>query len=206
MIDDNGQCKSCGRDFDGEQLNGQPCPAVDDCPSHFEEIGNPCPNHPDYKMNSQFPAKETGDMSISKADFITEISVMDPDSKEQVELSVYKERQSGGLFAIDNSYIVTLSEDDPVSNPFNVEKKGINMGKQLIKESWITGRRTENEDFNIVEKTANKTFVFSLPWYGSTINDDNDVFFPLHGLLGEHWHDGYSDIRECMRQSTMLEM
>jgi hypothetical protein len=80
------------------------------------------------------------------------------------------------------------------------------MGRELIKESWIDGRKIEHEDFNIVEHTQNKTFIFSLPWYASTINNDHDVFFPLNDLLGKHWHDGYSESRESMRQTTMLEM
>ena len=45
MIDLKGQCGSCGRDFAGESLEGKPCPATDECPSYFEEIGKEHPDH-----------------------------------------------------------------------------------------------------------------------------------------------------------------
>lgn len=58
-------------------------------------------------------------MSISKADFVSETTVIDPDTKAPVEVAIYKDRESGGMFGVDSSYIITLSEGDPVSNPFN---------------------------------------------------------------------------------------
>lgn len=51
-----------------------------------------------------------------KAKFITEISVLDPDSNGMVELSVYKE-PSGGMFAIDSSYLMTFDEDEDIIVP-----------------------------------------------------------------------------------------
>lgn len=53
------------------------------------------------------------------ANFVAEVSVTDPDSGLPVELSVYKDNASGGVFAVDNSFLVTLDDDDPVIEPFN---------------------------------------------------------------------------------------
>lgn len=39
----NGECRFCGRDYEPD-MNGQ-CPADDDCPSHFEAVGKPHPEH-----------------------------------------------------------------------------------------------------------------------------------------------------------------
>lgn len=55
----------------------------------------------------------------NKADWVKTVSVTDPDSELPVEVDIYKDRDSGGLFGVDGSYLVTLSDDDPVSNPFN---------------------------------------------------------------------------------------
>lgn len=41
------QCQSCGREYalePGETMTA--CPEVDDCPSHWEEIGKEHPDHP----------------------------------------------------------------------------------------------------------------------------------------------------------------
>lgn len=54
MIDSKGQCGSCGRDFLGENLEGKPCPATDECPSYFEEIGK---EHPDHITKGAVEAK-----------------------------------------------------------------------------------------------------------------------------------------------------
>ena len=58
-------------------------------------------------------------MTMLKADFIKEVTVIDPDTKAPVEVAIYKDRESGGMFGVDSSYILTLSDEDPVSNPFN---------------------------------------------------------------------------------------
>lgn len=56
---------------------------------------------------------------MNKANFIKEITVVDLDTSAPVEVAIYKDRQSGAIFGIDSSYIMTLSDEDPVSNPFN---------------------------------------------------------------------------------------
>lgn len=57
---------------------------------------------------------------MSNAQFVTEITVVDPDSLLPVGLAVYK-AENGALFGVDSSFIVGLSEDDPVNCPFTGE-------------------------------------------------------------------------------------
>jgi hypothetical protein len=56
---------------------------------------------------------------MKKAKYIQTVSVLDPDSLASVDVSIYKDLESHGLFGIDSSYILTLSDNDPVKNPFN---------------------------------------------------------------------------------------
>ena len=61
---------------------------------------------------------------MNKARFITEIAVIDPDSKGEVELTVFK-HDNGGIFAIDSSYLLQCFDDnDPVIlDPFSQDSK-----------------------------------------------------------------------------------
>ncbi len=61
-------------------------------------------------------------MTILKAKFITEVSVVDPDSKGEVHLEIWKDPESGGIFAIDSSYLDQVT--DRVLSPFN---KGVTL-------------------------------------------------------------------------------
>jgi hypothetical protein len=53
MLNEKGVCQTCFREFelncadDGEHMlhAGEACPAIDDCPSHFEEKGIMHPDH-----------------------------------------------------------------------------------------------------------------------------------------------------------------
>lgn len=56
---------------------------------------------------------------MKKADFVTEITVTDPDTQAPVHVAIYKDRESNGMFGVDSAYILTLSDDDPVVEPFN---------------------------------------------------------------------------------------
>ena len=49
--------------------------------------------------------------SIADAQFVKEVTVTDPDSKGEVELSVFK-HENGGMFALDSSYIVQELDDE----------------------------------------------------------------------------------------------
>lgn len=58
------------------------------------------------------------------AKFVIEITVVDPDSKGDVPMSVYK-HENGGMFAIDSSFIDQCFDDDcdvVIRDPF--EKNG----------------------------------------------------------------------------------
>ena len=59
---------------------------------------------------------------MDSAKFVKEITVIDPDTKGEVQLSVFK-HQRGGMFAIDSSYIEQNFEDDEdclIPDPFEV--------------------------------------------------------------------------------------
>ncbi len=61
----------------------------------------------------------------ASAKYVCEITVEDPDSKAPVELSVFKDSISGGMFAVDSSYLEQCFEDDKdpvIQNPFNKGK------------------------------------------------------------------------------------
>lgn len=55
---------------------------------------------------------------MEKAKFVQEVSVVDPDSGLPVEVAIYKLESNGAMFGVDSSYILGLSEDDPVNCPF----------------------------------------------------------------------------------------
>lgn len=57
---------------------------------------------------------ETGE-----AHYVQEVVVNDPDTQAPVEVALYKDQSSGGIFGVDCSYLQTLSEEDPVIEPFN---------------------------------------------------------------------------------------
>ena len=58
---------------------------------------------------------------MNKAKFVKEISIEDPDTKNDVQLSVYK-HEGGGIFAIDSSFLDQCCDDDSypiIADPFN---------------------------------------------------------------------------------------
>ena len=61
-------------------------------------------------------------MKINIAKFVRKIIETDPDSQQPVEMSVFKHKDSGAMFAIDSSYLDQNFDDgnDPViPDPFN---------------------------------------------------------------------------------------
>jgi hypothetical protein len=57
---------------------------------------------------------------MKKAKFVKEITVIDPDSKGEVELSVYK-HENGGMFAMDSSWLDQCCDEDSypvIQDPF----------------------------------------------------------------------------------------
>jgi len=55
--------------------------------------------------------------AVVNASFITQIVVTDPDTGARVEMEVWKDPTSGGLFAIDASFLDDVTEEIP--SPFN---------------------------------------------------------------------------------------
>jgi hypothetical protein len=53
---------------------------------------------------------------MKKAFFVKEITVIDPDSKGEVELSVYK-HENGGMFAVDSSFLDQVARTDDFDRP-----------------------------------------------------------------------------------------
>ena len=56
---------------------------------------------------------------IGEAHHVEEVTVYDPDTQLPVDIAIFKDQQSGGMFGVDASFLMTLSEDDPVNHPFN---------------------------------------------------------------------------------------
>jgi hypothetical protein len=56
---------------------------------------------------------------MQHAIYVCENTVIDPITNAPVEVAIYRDMESGGLFGIDSSYLLTLDFADPVSNPFN---------------------------------------------------------------------------------------
>ena len=50
---------------------------------------------------------------------ITEITVIDPDSQLEVQVTIFKE-EGGGMFGVDSSFLANT--DDPVYSPFSGEE------------------------------------------------------------------------------------
>jgi hypothetical protein len=53
---------------------------------------------------------------MKKAYFIKEITVIDPDTKGEVELEVYK-HENGGMFAVDSSFLDQVARTDDYDRP-----------------------------------------------------------------------------------------
>ncbi len=51
------------------------------------------------------------------ARFVTQVTIKDPDTGEPVEMEVWKDPTSDGLFAIDASFLGAVAEEIP--SPFN---------------------------------------------------------------------------------------
>ena len=68
---------------------------------------------------------------MNRANFVSEITVIDPDWNAPVEVAIYKDSESGAMFGVESSYVMTLSEDDPVNNPFNGKEIKLIKGSEI---------------------------------------------------------------------------
>jgi hypothetical protein len=69
---------------------------------------------------------------MNTAKFVEEITVVDPDTKGNVQLSVYK-HPNGGIFAIDSSYLETFEDEiyPVIPDPFGEEKENNDLVKLI---------------------------------------------------------------------------
>lgn len=72
------------------------------------------PNKIDALCQALNLGPETGE-----AHYVQEVVVNDPDTHAPVEVALYKDQSSGGIFGVDCSYLQTLSDGDSVVEPFN---------------------------------------------------------------------------------------
>lgn len=60
-------------------------------------------------------------MKINNAKLVGQTTVVDPDSKGDVDMSIYK-HENGGMFAIDSSYLDQVCDEDSypvIPDPFS---------------------------------------------------------------------------------------
>lgn len=63
---------------------------------------------------------------MNQATFVKEVTVVDPDSKGDVQLSVFK-HENGGMFAVDSSFLDQCFDDDCdplIPDPFFTKEDG----------------------------------------------------------------------------------
>jgi putative methionine-R-sulfoxide reductase with GAF domain len=59
---------------------------------------------------------------INSATFVQEVTIVDPQTKGNVTVSIFKHDQSGGIFGVDSSFIEQSFDDDEtamIADPFN---------------------------------------------------------------------------------------
>lgn len=59
-----------------------------------------------------------------KAQYIKEVIIIDPDSKGEVSVAIFKDETSGGMFGIDSSYLDQCFKDGAVIKVPSVFNKG----------------------------------------------------------------------------------
>ena len=91
-------------------------------------IKNYLGQHPESELKTVLEARiqELEAKSVNNsAVFTKEIEVRDPDSRHNVQMSVFKHEDSGAMFAIDSSYLEQCFDDDTdpvIPDPFNPEQ------------------------------------------------------------------------------------
>jgi len=81
--------------------------------------------HPDSELREVLEARIQeleAKLVSNSAEFVKEVSVKDPDSGGWVEMAVFKHNDSGGMFAVDSSYLDQCFDDDTdpvIQDPFN---------------------------------------------------------------------------------------
>ena len=81
--------------------------------------------HPDSELKDVLEAriKELEAKLVSNsAEYVKEVTVIDPESKAPVDMCVFKHNDGGGMFAVDSSYLDQCFDDDTnpvIADPFN---------------------------------------------------------------------------------------
>lgn len=58
---------------------------------------------------------------MNTATFVTEVTVVDPVSGNDVQVAIYRDDSSTGMFGIDSSYLLeALDENEPVPSVFDI--------------------------------------------------------------------------------------
>ena len=65
---------------------------------------------------------------MKEAKFVCDITITDPDTNNDVEITIFK-HENGGMFGIDASYIESVLEEDD-------EKISDPLGKGIVKLNW----------------------------------------------------------------------
>lgn len=67
---------------------------------------------------------------MNKAKFVQDITVIDPDTKGDINITVFK-HENGSMFAIDASYIDLIDVDDPkgviLCDPMQISRKKVRL-------------------------------------------------------------------------------
>tara|TARA_R110001583_G_scaffold42169_1_gene134098 strand:+ start:939 stop:1553 length:615 start_codon:yes stop_codon:yes gene_type:complete len=118
-----------------------------------------CNESGDYFISTTSELDYLREMYISGkcsfATFIQEVSITDPETEGTVEIAIYKDQSNGAMFGVDASYILTLSDDDPVSNPFTGKDIQLVEGKDNGKLNKIF--------LQLIEADFKTTFCSPLP-------------------------------------------
>lgn len=89
-------------------------------------------------------------MKPTTAMFIKDLNLIDPETKAEVSLSVYKDKTSGALIGVDSSWFDTFSDDEDIYIPslFNAEQQCLLVESDLPKfdNYLVIGRLADHEN------------------------------------------------------------
>lgn len=112
------------------------------------------------------------------AQLVSTVSVIDLDSNAPVEVCIYKDKQSGGMFGVDLSFIQAATTDDLFVEPFNGDSVALIDIEPFI--YFVNGEK-------------------QCVYLGK---DDNKYFVKCSGVLSalNQYHDFYDEAEECMNR------
>ena len=91
-------------------------------------------------------------IETTTAMFIKGVNVIDPETKAEVSLSVYKDKTSGALIGIDSSWFNTFSDDENIHipSPFNAGQQCllVECNQPKLDHYLVIGRLSDHENNN----------------------------------------------------------